>query len=137
MTYQGNTPSQMVDGTLLIAAATLLPESAENDRVSVGNGWSRISNKASFEKKLQAAGWTFFYLAGTIRSNVMGFDGPRSIQTAVNRLLATVLLRKCNCLEIDRITTGSFCGIPSVTVLAHSRHIQREPAFFKPQDCPK
>jgi hypothetical protein len=68
-------------------------------------------------------------MAGTIRANVLGFKRHRILETAVKRLLAKVALEKCNCLEIDRITTGSFCGLPYVTVLAHSRHIQQERAF--------
>ena len=137
MSSQKHMASQVVDGTLLIADATLLPDSMSDDRVSMGNGWARIANKASFENKLQSAGWTSFYLAGTIRSNVIGFDGPQAIQTAVNRLLAGVARAKYNCLEVDRITAASFCGIPSVTVTAHSRHIQCGTAFLKAQDRPK
>jgi hypothetical protein len=137
MNSQTNKASQVADGTLLITDATLLPESANGDRISVGNGWDRIGNKAAFEKNLDAAGWTSFYLAGSIRRNVIGFDGPRSLATAVKRLLATVVLAKGNCLEVDRITTQSFCGIPSVTVTGHSRHIQRGSAFLRTQDCPK
>jgi hypothetical protein len=137
MNSQTNQASQVTDGTLLVADATPLPDSANDDRISVGNGWARIGNKAAFEKNLNAAGWTSFYLAGTIRKNVIGFDAPRSLATAVKRLLATVVLAKGNCLEVDRITRQSFCGIPSVTVSGHSRHIQRESAFFKAQDCPK
>ena len=62
--------------------------------------------------------------------NVAGFDRARMIQTAVNRLLAAVTRQKCNCLEVDHITMHSFCGIPFVTVLAHSRNIQQERSFF-------
>ena len=137
MNSQTKKASQITDGTLLITDATLLPESANGDRISVGNGWGRIGNKAAFEKNLDAAGWTSFYLAGSIRRNVIGFDGPRSLETAVKRLLATVVLAKGNCLEVDRVTTQSFCGIPSVTVTGHSRHIQRGSAFLRTQDCPK
>jgi len=137
MNSQTNKASKVTAGTLLIADATLLPDSANSDRISVGHGWGRIGDKAAFEKNLDAAGWTSFYLAGTIRKNVIGFDAPRSLETAVKRLLGTVVLAQGNCLEVDRITTRSFCGIPSVTVTGHSRHIQRESAFFKRQDSPK
>jgi hypothetical protein len=100
----------------------------------MGNGWSRITNNLSLEKKLAAAGWTFFYMAGTIRASVLGFERQRTLQTALKRLLAKVALEKRNCLEIDHITMRSFWGMPLVTVLAHSRHIQQERSFFKAGD---
>ena len=130
MASSRNLYSPIVDGTFLIEEKTLLPQPSPHDSVSIGNGWARISNALTFEKKLAAAGWTFFYMAGSIRANVLGFDRPRMIQTAVNRLLAAVTRQKCNCLEVDHITMRSFCGMPFVTVLAHSRHIQEERSFF-------
>jgi len=130
MTSSRNLNSPIADGTLLIEEKTLLPEPSPHDSVAIGNGWARISNNLALEKKLTAAGWTFFYMAGTIRTNVLGFDRPRMIQTAVNRLLAGVTRQKCNCLEVDHITMRSFCGMPFVTVLAHSRHIQQERSYF-------
>jgi hypothetical protein len=66
----------------------------------------------------------FFYMAGTIS---LGFGRQRMIQTTVKRLLAKVALEKCNCLEIDHITMRSFCGMPLVTVLAHSVIFSRRP----------
>ena len=68
-------------------------------------------------------------MAGTIRANVLGFKRHRILETAVKRLLAKVALEKCNCLEIDHVTMRSFCGVPLVTVLGHSRHIQEERSF--------
>jgi len=131
MNSSRNLDLPIVDGTFLIDEKTLLPEPSSNDSVSIGNGWARISYNLTFEKKLAAAGWTFFYMAGATRMNVIGFDRPRMIQTAVNRLLAAVTRQKCNCVEVDHVRIRSFCGMPFVTVLAHSRHIQQEPSFFK------
>jgi hypothetical protein len=128
MTSPRNNDPPFADGTLLIAENTLLPEPSPQDSRSIGNGWARITNNLVFEKKLAAAGWAFFYMAGTIRANVLGFKRHHLLETAVKRLLSKVSREKCNCLEIDHITTGSFCGLPFVTVLAHSRHIQ-ERAF--------
>ncbi len=129
MTSPQDIHSPIVDGTFLIAENTLLPEPSPRDSHSIGDGWARITNKVVLEKKLATAGWAFFYMAGTIRVNVLGFERHRILKTAVKRLLSKVTLEKCNCLEIDHITTGSFCGLPFVTVLAHSRHIQREHSF--------
>jgi len=129
MTSPQDNNAPMVDGALLIAENTLLPEPSPQDSHSIGNGWARITNNVALEKKLAAAGWAFFYMAGTIRANVLGFERHRMIQTAVKRLLSKVAREKCNCMEIDHITMRSFCGLPFVTVLAHSRHIQQERSF--------
>jgi hypothetical protein len=124
-----NSNETIVKGTILIAENTHLPEPSTQDSRSIGNGWARVTNSLAFEKKLAAAGWAFFYMAGTIRVNVLGFDRHRMMQTAVKRLLSKVTLQKCNCLQIDHITSGSFCGLPLVTVLAHSRNVQQDSAF--------
>lgn len=130
MTSSSNLKPLIVNGTFLIKEKTLLPAPSPHDTVSIGNGWARISNNIAFEKKLAAAGWTFLFMAGQIKTNVFGFDRARMLQTAVKRLLGAVTLQKCNCLAIEHITEGSFCGMPFVTVLAHCRHIQYERSFF-------
>ena len=122
----------IIDGTLLIHENTSLPDPSPGDSVSIGSGWARIMNNHSLQKKIAASGWTFFYMAGAMRANVVGFDHNKSVRTAVGRLLAAVAQQKCNCLQIDQITMRSFCGIPFVNVLAHSRHIQQERSFFNP-----
>jgi hypothetical protein len=129
MTTTKDNNAPIIDGTIFIAQDTLLPEPSAQDSQSIGNGWARITNHLALEKKLAAAGWSFFYMAGMIRASVFGFERNRMIQTAVKRLLSKVALEKCNCLEIDHIAMGSFCGLPLVTVVGHSRHIQQEPSF--------
>ena len=115
---------------MLVGESALLPEPSSQDSHSMGNGWVCITNKAAFENKVAAAGWAFFFMAGTMRERVFGFDHQQMVQTAVKHLLASVVLQECNCLEIDQIVTSSFLGVPSVTVLAHSRHIQRQHSFY-------
>ncbi len=129
MTLQRDDIPQIVDGTLLIEDNTALPETSLQENGSSGGGWTRISNRLTFEKKLSTAGWTFFFMAGTIRANVFGFDRTRGIATAVKRLIAIAQREKCNCLEIDLISSHTFFGMPYVTVAAHSRHIQAGVAF--------
>jgi len=70
---------------------TLLPEPSRLGSVSIGSGRTRISNHPALGKKMSAAGWTFFYVAGTVRMKVVAFDRARMIPSAVNRLLAAVV----------------------------------------------
>ena len=129
MTSLKGNDASIVGGTLLVQENTLLPKPSAQDTQSIGNGWARIRNNLAFKKKLAAAGWTFFYMAGSIRATALGFERSRMMRAAVRRVLATAALEKCNCLEIDHIMMRSFCGIPCVTVLAHSRHIQQARSF--------
>ena len=60
-----------------------------------------------------------------LRTTVFGFDRGQMIHAALKNLLATVKLHKCNCLEIDDITTRSFLGMPYLSVSGHTRNIQK------------
>lgn len=96
------------------------------------NPWPSIRHALTpreLEKELASTGWTFFYLAHTIRTTAFGFDRARIIDAALKRLIATVRLEKCNCLQIDEIETRSLLGVQSVSVSGHPRHIQRGDVF--------
>ena len=94
-------------------------------------GLQVITNRSfpEFEKELATVGWTFFYMAGEIRTIALGFDKQKMIDAALRRLIANVRLQKCNCLEIDKVAAHSFLGLPYVSVSAHSRHIQKGSIF--------
>ena len=115
-------------GVVLIEQGTLLPEAIRLETESQASGWASVANNLDvyqLEKELSAAGWTFFYSAGGIRTTAFGFDRAKVIQTALKRLITNVRLQRCNCLEIDAVATRSFLGLPYVSVSAHSRHIQK------------
>ena len=63
-------------------------------------------------------------MAGAIKTIGFGFARRTMIQAALKRVIATVKLQECNCLEIDAIAMRSFLGLPYVCLSAHSRHIQ-------------
>lgn len=119
-------------GSILVAKNTLLPEplGLENDLSQ--RGWASVANnpdRRELGKELADAGWSFFFMAGAIRTRAFGFDRPRMIEAALKRLIAIVRRQNCNCLEIDAIATRSFWGIPYVSLSAHSRHIQNGLVF--------
>jgi hypothetical protein len=119
-------------GTILIERGTLLPEPLRLETALHASGWAPVTNKLDrhqLEKKLETAGWSFFYMAGEIRSTAFGFNSQNRADAALQRLIANAKLRKCNCLEIDGVATHSFLGVPYVSVSAHSRHIQKGVAF--------
>lgn len=119
-------------GAILVQQSTLLPEPLRLEDGSDGTGWSRVEDNPDgrqLEKKLTDAGWTFFYMAGNIRTLGFGFDGQMMIQAALKRLITAVTLQRCNCLEIDDVAMHSFWGMPYASVTAHSRHIQKDMVF--------
>jgi hypothetical protein len=119
-------------GAILIKIGTLLPEPLRLGADSQAKGWASVTNTLDLhelERKLSTGGWTFFYIAGAIRTTVFGFDRAKMIHAALKHLLASVKLQKCNCLEIDDITTRSFLGMPYLSVSGHTRNIQKGVLF--------
>jgi hypothetical protein len=119
-------------GAILVEESTLLPEPLHLENESDGNGWARVANNVDdhqLEKALATAGWTFFYVAGTVSGFGFGFERQKMIDGALKRLIRAVSRQKCNCLEIDEVTTRTFLGMPYVSISAHARHIQNAMVF--------
>jgi hypothetical protein len=117
-------------GTILIEDGTLLPKSLLLESEAYSAGWTSVSNvRSEFEKTINQAGWTFFFMAGKIQSTVFGFDKQKAVRTAVKRIITNVESQKCNCLEITGVMMDSFLGMPYACVSAHSRHVQGSPVF--------
>jgi hypothetical protein len=115
-----------------VEESPFLPQSLLLESDSTRAGWAQASNQLNggqLEKAMTAAGWTSFFMAGSIRTRVFGFDRQRTIRAALKRLIATVKLNKCNCLEFDAVTTHTFLGVPYVNVSAHGRWIQKKAAL--------
>lgn len=117
-------------GTILIEDGTLLPESLRLESEAYSTVWTSVSNvRSEFDKAIIQAGWTFFFMAGTIQANVFGFDEQKAVHTAVKRIITNVELQNCNCLEITEVTLKSFLGMPYACVSAHPRHVQGSSVF--------
>jgi hypothetical protein len=115
-------------GDILVENGTPLPPPLTLENNPGGSGWASLTNNLNHHQlssQLATAGWTFFYRAGSIRTTAFGFDQQKSTNEALKRLIATVKLLHCNCLQIDNVATRSFWGMPYVSVSAHSLHIQR------------
>lgn len=117
-------------GSILMAEGAPLPTSILLRADPHSNGWSAVTDERSaFEKEVEKAGLTFFYMAGEIKATVFGFDRPKSLRRALSRLIANVKSQDCNGIEITRITNKSFLGVPYVSVYAHPRHLQKGLVF--------
>ena len=83
-----------------------------------------ILESSGLDRKVRAAGWNLFFMAGELRAVVPAWGGKNSLRRGVKRLLAQTRLQHFNCLEVSHILKKHFFGIPYVSIAAHSRHIQ-------------
>jgi len=88
--------------------------------------WSlvKVLNGFALGRKIHAAGWNFFFMAGETRVMFLGALGAKKIQNALQRILVKVRHQNFNSLEVTGIVAKRFLGVPYATVSAHSRHIQ-------------
>jgi hypothetical protein len=114
-------------GTILMQDRPLMLRllGLEPDRYS--QGWSvvRAVNGFSLDRKVRAAGWNSFFMAGTITASAFGSIKQGSLRAALQRIFSRVRTEDFNCLEVTGIVARHFLGIPYVTVSAHSRHVQQ------------
>jgi hypothetical protein len=120
----------IIAGHLLFREGTNLPGSLLLQTKTDSNGWAAAKdNRSTFDKTVQEAGWTFFFMAGEIKTSVFGFDRQKALRTALKRLLTDVTSQRCNSIEITQVMGKSFWGVPYVSVSAHPRHLQEGMLF--------
>jgi len=114
-------------GTILIRERTLLPAGLAVESEVFLPGWRVIKNldRSTLARNIEGANWNFFYLAGEIRATVLGRDRSGTLRRAVKCVLAKQEGHKFNSLEITKVVSKRFVGIPFMSVTAHSRHIQQ------------
>jgi hypothetical protein len=117
-------------GNILVQEGTNLPRSLLVETDSDSNGWAAVKdNPSTFEKTVEEAGWTFFFMAGEIKATVFGFDRQKALRAALKRLITDVKSQHCNTIEITRVVDKSFLRLPYVSVSAHARHLQNGRLF--------
>ena len=89
--------------------------------------WSllQVIDGFALDRQIHAAGWNFFFLATEVKTMFFGAIGAAKVQNALERILAKVKPQNFNGLEITEIVARRFLGVPYVTVIAHSRHMQQ------------
>jgi hypothetical protein len=119
-------------GTILIEKGTALPPAFRLENESWPSAWMSFKSTRTahqLETELATTGWTFFYMAGLITGTAFGFDGQKRTHAALQRLIATVRGQKCNCIEIDKVSTHTLFGMPFTKISGHSCHIQEGTLF--------
>jgi len=126
-------------GQIFIREDTLLPGGLQLESQPYAPGWRLVKNfdGHGLSRKLEEAGWTFFFSAGYNNVTVFGFDEEKTARRAVERMLANPRLKNFNALEITRLSSAvskRFLGVTYVTLSAHSRHIQDSVFLFRDKD---
>jgi hypothetical protein len=125
-------PDRVRTGTILVEDGIPTPGAMAVATQQYSAGWSSILNFTSPQlgRELEDAGWTFFYMAGELRTSGFGFNKQSRTDRAVAHLIDAVKRQRCNCVEIDQLRQRSLLGLPYVSVVAHARHIQRSREFY-------
>ncbi|MGC1255643.1 MAG: hypothetical protein WA867_08810, partial [Candidatus Acidiferrales bacterium] len=107
-------------GTILFKDGTFLPNTLRFESEPCATGWRLVKDLDGYglDRKIHEAGWTFFCIAGEIKTIVFGFEGQKKVRRAVKRILARMNLEKFNSLEITRVASKRFLGVPYVRVSA-------------------
>src|SRR5258708_11284417 len=113
--------------TIFIKEDTPLPTNRPIESEAFLPGWRVVKNldRQALTREVEGANWNFFYLAGEIRATVLGRDRSRTLRRAVKCVLAKQEGQKFNSLEITKVVSKRFLGIPFMSVAAHSRHLQQ------------
>ncbi len=121
---------------ILIREDTPLPANLPIESEAFLPGWRAVRNLDGYElgRKIEEQKWYFFYLAGEIGAIALGREGLGTLRRAVKRILAKQEGQKFNSLEVTKIISKRFLGIPFIDVTAHFRHIQRSIGLVAAKD---
>jgi hypothetical protein len=114
-------------GAILIRDGTLMPPSLQIAGSPFVAGWMQVEglDGYSLERKIRTAGWTFFCFAGELKATFFGTSKGSRLHAAINRILKNSGAGRFNSLEIMRLDSKKFLGLPYTTVHARSCHIQQ------------
>jgi hypothetical protein len=114
-------------GTVLIEDRPLMTRALDIESEPYGDNWSLVRSLNGFDmdRKIRAADWNFFFLAGELKARVLGATSAKNVRRALMRILARTSGQNFNCLEVTGISAEHFAGVPYAIVSAHWRHIQQ------------
>ncbi len=126
-------------GAILIKDATSLPPKLQFESEPCVPGWSLVKDFDGYglDREIREKGWTFFCLAGEIKTIALGISGSKTLRRVIERILANPKSETFNSLEITRVVLKHFLGVRYVSVSAHSRHIQESLFLSRTKGLPK
>jgi len=120
-------PPTVQVGSILIEDQSQVAQVLGLESEPCSGNWSllKVLDGFALDRKIHAAGWNFFFMAGEVKVILFGALGAKKIQKALKRILGKVRQQHFNGLEVTGIIAHRFLGVPYVTVSAHSRHMQQ------------
>src|SRR5580704_13627427 len=120
-------PENKLAPNIFIRENTRLPAGVTLQSETFLPGWRSVQNLDGRElgRKIEKAMWNYFYLAGPLKATVLGRESLATLRKAVQRVLTMKQSENYNSLEISKIISKRFLGVPYLTISAHSRHIQQ------------
>jgi len=117
-------------GSIWIEDGTRMPDVPAIHHEFHASGWTAMNGtRSSFEKEIEGAGWTLFFMAGEIKVTVFGFEAEQNLASALKKLIKDVKAQHFNGIEITGVTSKSFLKVPYLCVTAHPRHLQMSNTF--------
>jgi hypothetical protein len=128
-------PPTVQVGAILIEESPAMTKLFEIESESYSGAWSVVKacNGFALDRKIHAAGWNFFFMAGEVRVIFVGALGAEKMHNALTRILGKVRGQDFNCLEVTGIAAKHFFGMPYTVVSAHARHIQQSCYLDSPE----
>jgi hypothetical protein len=113
-------------GTILIRDNPAAAQAVgfQSEPYSATWGLVKALDGLALDRKIHAAGWSFFFMAAEVKVTFFGVVGAKNMQNAMKRMLEKLKPTNFNCLEVTGIVAKRFLGVPYTVVSAHSRHIQ-------------
>lgn len=113
-------------GTLVILEAAKVPDGILFESHQHRIGWRTFTPSAvgDLGKDMASAGWHLFFMAAELKATSWGKSGQATTCRALAKILKPALDSRFNCIEVTRVASKRFLGIPYTTVGAHARHLQ-------------
>jgi len=113
-------------GSTLVVDSSMLAQVFLVPSEPYANSWSMITTdaEASLADKISAKGWHLFFIASQIKAIALGGISSPRLHGALRRILKKVRRENFNCVEVTQIKPKHFWGIPYLSIVAHSRHLQ-------------
>jgi hypothetical protein len=114
-------------GAILTNESSLMMRILGLETAPCSGNWSlvKVLDGFALDRKIHAAGWSFFFMAAEVKVMFFGAPGAQKIQNASPKILGKVKQQHFNGIEVTGIVAKRFLGVPYAVVTTHSRHVQQ------------
>src|SRR5438876_11921760 len=98
-------PTTIQVGTVLINDSPLITRYYGLESEACSGSWSIVKSLDGFglDRKIHAAGWNFYFIAGGVKETILGAGVAKKIENALGRILGKVQQQHFNVLDVTGI----------------------------------